>query len=185
MFQEEVDKHDLDVHIFYAVEDKNPKISFCKSQIEMLKWFLETGKETVLCLEDDVYFKSLNKLQQVFNELPNDWQMLYLGANAKPYDNFIPAEYYSEHLRLIRSCFCTHGVAYKRELVKEIVESYEYIDGQLFDTWLDIHILKTRDVFITVPMMAYQKSVRSDLWGVNVNYVDIFLSSDQYLQSIR
>jgi GR25 family glycosyltransferase involved in LPS biosynthesis len=151
----------------------------------MLKWFLETGKETLLTLEDDVAFLHFEKFQQVTQELPKDWQMLYLGANAKPYAEFDPAVYYSEHLRIIKSAFCTHAVGYKRELVQEIVDTYEYKGGQLYDTWLDIHILKTRPVYIAVPMLAIQKGSRSDLWDRNVDYGDIFQASNDYLKSIK
>jgi hypothetical protein len=185
MFEEECDKWNIQSELFYSIYDENPHVSFCKSQIGMLKWFLGTGKETLLTLEDDVAFLHLEKFQQVTQELPKDWQMLYLGANAKPYAEFDPAEYYSEHLRIIKSAFCTHAVGYKRELVQEIVDTYEYKGGQLFDTWLDIHILKTRPVYIAVPMLAIQKGSKSDLWDRNVDYGDIFQASNEYLKSIH
>jgi hypothetical protein len=185
VFQDECERNGIISDIFYSIDDNNPHISFCKSQIAMLREFLETGKETLLTLEDDVQFRDLDKFEQVTKELPEDWTMFYLGANAKPYAEFTPAEYYSEHLRIIRSAFCTHAVGYKRSLVAEIVEKYERIDGQLFDTWLDIYILRTRDVYISVPMLAVQRPVRSDLWGTVVDYTDIWTGSNDYLKSIR
>lgn len=185
MFEEECKEKGVKSQLFYAIPDKDSKVSFCKSQLAMLKWCLEQDGDTFLTLEDDVEFRSLEKCKQVIQELPNNWTMLYLGANCKPYQEFKPAEYYSEHLRLVRSAFCTHAVAYKRELIEEIVERYEYQEGQLYDTWLDLTILKERDVYISCPMLAWQKPVRSDLWHTCVDYQDIWRGSEDYLISIR
>jgi hypothetical protein len=111
--------------------------------------------------------------------------MFYLGANAKPYHDLVPAEYYSEHLRIIKSAYCTHAVGYKRKLVQWIVDNYEYQEGQLFDTWLDINVLKGIPVYIACPMLATQKPVQSTLWNRFVNYNDIWEASNEYLKSIH
>ena len=185
MLSHEVAKHKLDIKHFYSIPDKDPKVSFCKSQIEMLKWFLETGKETVLCLEDDVKFVNLDIFQQVTQQLPKDWNILYLGANVRPYPEFIEPSYFSENLRVLKSAFCTHAVAYKRELVQEIVDTYEYIEGEMFDSWLDRVILKKHTAYITYPMLAHQKPVNSTLWNRFVDYTDIWISGDDYLKQIK
>jgi len=185
MFSDEVEKHKLKVKAFNAIEDNNPAISFCRSQIAILKEFIESDHESILILEDDVEFKNLNILPQVLNELPKDWQMLYLGSNAKPYPDFIPAVYFSEHLRVVKSAFCTHAIAYKKEIAKWIVENYEYKDGQLYDTWLDLVVLKKFDVYHTVPFLATQKPVFSSLWNRQVNYNDVWQASEDYLTTIK
>lgn len=173
--------HGIKSELFYSIPDKDSKVSFCKSQVSMLNWCLEQKGDTFLCLEDDVAFHNLGKFQQLIKELPKNWTMFYLGANCKPYPDFEPAKYYSDHLRVIRSAFCTHAVAYKRELIEEILERYEYKEGQLYDTWLDLTILKERPVFISCPMLAYQKPVNSNLWGRVVDYTDIWTGSNDYL----
>ncbi len=185
MFEGECEKWGIKSELFYSIKDKDPKVSFCNSQIGMLKWCLEQEGDTFLTLEDDVEFRELEKCEQVIQQLPKDWAMLYLGANAKPYPEFEHAEYYSPNLRVIKSAFCTHAVAYKRSLVEEIVRTYEYQEGQLYDTWLDIHILKTMPVFIAVPMLAVQKPVNSTLWNRTVDYGDIWTGSNEYLIGIR
>jgi hypothetical protein len=183
MLQDEINKG-IDIMPFYVIEDKDPKISFCNSQIAMLKWFLTTDNETILCLEDDVKFDNLDKFRDAAKELPKDWQIFYLGANAKPYAEFTPAEPYSNHLRIIRSAYCTHAIAYKRSMVERIVKEYEYVEGQLYDTWLDINILKKVDCYISVPMIATQKPVRSDLWERVVDYRETWVGSNDYLCGI-
>ena len=184
MFDQECEKWGIKSELFYSIKNKDPKVSFCESQIGMLKWCLEQEGDTFLTLEDDVDFR-LESLQQSINQLPKDWTMFYLGANVKPYPEFTPAEYYSPNLRIIKSAFCTHAVAYRRELIEEIVRTYEYKEGQLYDTWLDIHILKTRPVYICCPMTAIQKPVNSTLWDRTVDYGDIWKGSDDYLLGVR
>ncbi len=185
MFEQECEKHGIKSELFYAIKDIDPKISFCKSQHRMLECLLTQPGDKFLCLEDDVEFQNMEKFEQVIQQLPDDWEMLYLGANVKPYPEFIPAEYYSPNLRVIKSAFCTHAVAYRRSLVEEIVRTYEYKEGQLFDTWLDIHILKTRPVYISCPMLAIQKPVNSTLWNRTVDYGDIWVGSNDYLIGVK
>jgi hypothetical protein len=184
MFCEEMEKHNFNADPFYAIECKDAKISFCMSQLEMLKVFLQTDGETLLTLEDDVLFKGLDKLPDVMKQLPTDWKLFYLGANAKPYAEFRPAEPFSKDLRIIRSGYCTHAVAYRRELVQEIVDSYEYIEGEMYDAWLDRVILPNHDCYVAAPLLAWQKGVRSDLWDRPVDYYETWMASNDYLLNV-
>lgn len=183
MFEEECREAGIKSELFYSLPNQDSKVSFCLSQKAMLEWCLKQKGDTFLCLEDDVKFQNLEKFQQVIKELPEDWTMVYFGANAKPYPEFQQAEKFSEHLRVLRSAWCTHAIGYKRELIEEIVDRYEYQVGQMFDTWLDLTILKERPVFITVPFLAVQKPVRSDLWNTCVDYKDTWTGSEDYLRS--
>lgn len=176
-FESQADEIGLSFEWFYAIKDDNPKISFCKSQIAMLKWFLETGKETVLCLEDDCVFRNLDVFNTCVNQLPKDWFMLYLGANVQR------AKRYSPNLRRLKEALTTHAVGYTREAAETIVREYEYKDGQLFDTWLMLNI-KRWPVFITYPMLAIQRPNYSDLWERDVDYLDIWDDSENYLKRL-
>lgn len=175
LFEQEAEKHGISFEYYYALEG-NPKESFCYSQIEILK----TCTERMLVLEDDVLFKNLENFTQVLGELPENWDMLYLGANARPYEGHREYENYSEHLRRIRSCFTTHAVAYTKATATKIVSSYEYTEGQLYDTWLDQYI-DSVNAYITVPFLAIQRPTRSDLWDRFVDYLDVFEESEKYL----
>jgi hypothetical protein len=182
LVEDEIEKG---VHIepFYAIPDKDPKVSFCMSQIGMLKKFLASGLETALLCEDDVQFRNLNRFEYIVKELPK-WDLFYLGANCKPYPDCIIPIRVSKHILKVHSAWCTHAVGYTREMAQYIVDNYEYKGGQLFDTWLDINVLPKFDCYISSPMLAYQKPVRSDLWERVVDYTDTFNASDEYLKSL-
>lgn len=175
MFEEECKMNGVKSELFYSIPDKDSKVSFCRSQIAMLRWCLEQKGDTFLCLEDDVKF-SLKTFQQVIKELPNDWKLFYLGANVSD------CEKYSKHLRILKSGLTTHAVAYRRKLIERIVKEYEYQEGQLYDTWLDVVIMKDTTAYIAYPMLAIQKPVNSNLWGRVVDYTSIWEASEQKLR---
>jgi hypothetical protein len=182
LLEQEIEKG-IQIEPFYAIEHKDSKVSFCLSQIEMLKMFLASDAQTALLLEDDVQFRNLNRFEDIVKELTK-WDLFYLGANCKPYPECILPIRVSKHIVKIHSAWCTHAVGYTRGMAQYIVDNYEYQGGQLYDTWLDINILPKFDCYISVPMLAYQKPVRSDLWETVVDYTDTWKASDDYLLSL-
>src|SRR5688572_26419125 len=74
----ELTRVDLKADPFYSIKAEQPFKSFCLSQVGMLKEFRD-GK-TFLALEDDVLFKDLTHLPSALSELPEDWDIVYLGA---------------------------------------------------------------------------------------------------------
>lgn len=171
-FQDQADDIGLRFEWFYALERDEPKISFCDSQIEILRQYSKYNR--ILVLEDDCLFKCMDNFQQCANELPNDWDMWYLGGNVER------AKRYSPNLRRLRKALTTHAIGYTGQAAERIVKEYEYKDGQLYDTWLTLNTPKWK-VFISSPMLAIQRPNYSDLWQRDVDYLDIWEDSDNYL----
>ena len=153
---------------FYSIKAEQPFKSFCLSQISILKEFLLTDHKTFLALEDDVLFKDLTHLPAALNELPEDWDIVYLGANVtedRP-------EFYSHYLRRVRSAWTTHAVGYSRKAVEKIVESYkgDWENEGMYDDWLSRNFLPNNQCFIVAPMVAWQRDGFSDLWNRDASY---------------
>ncbi len=165
--QSELSRVGITADPFYSIKAEQPYLSFCLSQKAMLSSLLQKKGNKFLALEDDVKFQNLDHLAEALSELPQDWDMVYLGANVtdeKP-------ERYSNHLRRIRSAWTTHAVAYTRKAIEEIVEKYNSWEANgMFDDWLSREFLPKHNCYIVAPMVAWQRPVFSDLWGNHVSY---------------
>lgn len=167
----ELNRVGLKADPFYSIQAEQPFQSFCLSQKALLKEFLLTDSKTFLALEDDVVFKNLSHLPDALSELPEDWDIVYLGANVteeRP-------ERYSKHLRKVRSAWTTHAVGYSRKAVEYIVENYKYDENDhntmgMYDDWLSREFLPKHNCFIVAPMVAWQRPVFSNLWDKQVSY---------------
>lgn len=157
----------ITAHPFYSIQAGQPYQSFCLSQKQMIKEFFESEGKTFLGLEDDVIFRNMTHLWEAMKELPDDWDIVYLGANVtdeKP-------ERYSKHLRRIRSAWTTHAIGYNRKILKHILDNYKgWEENGMYDDWLSREVLPKFKCFVITPMIAWQRPVFSDLWGKNVSY---------------
>jgi hypothetical protein len=122
-------------------------------------------------LEDDVTFSSINHLPQALIDLPEDWDILYLGANVVGTDlcNWPEPEYYTDNLRRVKQAWTTHAIAYSEKGLKYVLDNWDYTNGQIFDDWLRCNLEKMQ-AYIVYPMVADQREGFSDIWQRKVNY---------------
>ena len=135
-----------------------------------------TGK--TLVLEDDVIFKSMAHLESALIELPEDWDVLYLGANL----NGTRQERYSNNLFKIKNSLMTHAVAYSDKMRRHIVESFNPNEFPVYDEWLRVNAQESFKCFVVAPMVAWQRPGYSDLWQTHANYVSTLMDGDKLLQ---
>jgi DNA-binding XRE family transcriptional regulator len=181
LFTQMAEEIGLSFKWFYAIEDENPKKSFNLSHKAILTQFSESNLNTLLVLEDDCDFRNLDKLESIMRAAPEQWDLLYFGANLKPTPEFTPPEKENEHWYSISNAYCTHAIAYDKGVAGYIVRNY---DGEtMYDAWLDtkLHLM---EAFCCSPFLAYQRPTRSDLWDRNVDYTDTFQASENYLKSL-
>lgn len=178
--KQELEWHNIKASFYQSIFCDDPLMSYNLSYLHILEKFLETDKDTILILEDDVFFKGLDRMPQIMQEA-KDYDLLFLGGNYVPYDGHKTAQQYSQNLRKINSAWGTHAVAYKRKSAEWMVENY--VIGRIFDNWLDEQ-LDNFNVLAVVPMIARQKPGKSGLWDREVDYKDIYDASDKYLLSI-
>lgn len=178
-----------DVWRFDAIPIDNDKIlgphqSFSAGVRQILQDFLVSGSKTLLHLEDDCSFQSLDHLESALSELPWNWDIVYLGANLlcwnRPTDP--QPERYSEHLFRVQQAWCTHAVGFNRKVVPYILANQPDFSSQMVDNWLSDQ-LQRFNAFVVAPMVAYQRPHRSAIWDTDeYDYTPIFQASDERLR---
>lgn len=178
--KQELEWHNIKASYFHSLAFDDPIVSFNRSYIQILKLFVESEKDNILILEDDVYFRGLSRIEQIMQEAEG-YDILYLGGNFKPYEGHKEAEPYSDNLRRIKAAWTTHAVAYNKSTAKWIIENYQ-LTG-VYDAWLNEQLENFKTLAV-VPMIAKQKPGRSSLMNQAVDYSNIFNLGDNYLMNI-
>lgn len=159
-FQNEAARVGLDGYRkFEALPDIGPHQSFNKSTLTILSEFYKSGAGSLLFLEDDCIFQPLDRLDQSLSELPDDWDIVYLGANLL---NGSP-ERYSDHLFRVFSAWTTHAIGYNRKVVPYILENQKGLSEAMYDNTLSDH-LPHLNAYVVAPMVAYQRPHVSSIW---------------------
>lgn len=125
---------------------------------------IENEDNNCLIFEDDVEFflppeQTLDILSKSISELPNDWDMLYLGCNM---DAFI-AYQETEHLAKLTGAFATHAYAVRRTLFTELNNLNRRIDVIHNDVSYAYEVIPNYKVYQTIPMLCGQRDSWSDI----------------------
>lgn len=172
----------LEVERFQSLPDIGPHQSFSKSEREILCQFWLEEKKTLLHVEDDCIFRDLDHLESALRELPEDWDILYLGANLVCWNNGEPQpERYSEHLFRVKAAWTTHAIAYNRKCVHEILTKQPMFSECMFDQYLS-NRLHEFNAYCVAPMVAYQRPRWSSIWQRADDYTPIFEASELRLK---
>ena len=161
----EMDKIGItDYERFSAFE--NGSAGSVKSHIEVLK----NVSGNLLVCEDDVCF--IDQAREIFelavSELPEDWDMLYLGANPK-----IPQIRHSDHLfKSEGGVHTNHAILYTEKARNYVFANYDYNTMDYYDHWLFMVGQKVMNVFLVSPMIAWQSPGYSDC---RRDYMDYYL----------
>ena len=111
---------------------------------------------------------------EVFNEalkeLPKTYDLLYLGANLRE-----PVTRAGNHLVRVYGAWLMHATLISPKFIEDILLHYPPANIRIIDEWYR-KIAKTREFFMTFPMISYQREDYSDFVGQYVNY-DIFNNS--------
>ena len=179
-FITEVKKYDLGqfefFNAFYGKDLPNPHnlnvgcVGLIKSNLEIFKQSILDDIDTVAIIEDDCYFTDeVRNIQSYYDQLPDDWDMLYYGGNHNYHCTFCdkPIEINDKILKL-QYTFSTHFVIIRKKLFKPIVD---LISGyhQPIDVVYTL-IQKTNNVYSFNPSIARQISGYSDIEDNFVNY---------------
>jgi hypothetical protein len=111
--------------------------------------------ERVLILEDDCVFSSTPDIP----ELPNDYDILYLGATMKGLDTW------SDTLNLATVCWATHAYVPNPDIVPRLIADLENYDG-VMDEYLVREIQPRRRCFIPrLNLVTQLENDKSDVGG--------------------
>lgn len=162
-----------------AIEN-SPFVAFNTSQkkaLEKLKSFPS------MILEDDCIFVDAYKLERAIWELPEDWEILYGGANIIGIDTipFRPPVRYSPHLFTLLDAWQTHCMIYSKGGRDRILETFKVNCGYNYDEFLRQEIMPAGKCFICAPQVAYQRKSFSDIWNVDANFEHLFEQGNKLL----
>lgn len=182
--------------IKYSDQNLNKKtisqIGCALSHYRILKQSYNNKYSNVLILEDDFCFlKSpdlLNsKLTNCFAELPEDWDIFYLGTYMVHGYKYKPAQQYSNNLIKINTGFCTHAICYSASGIKKILnllklenntdalsfhDEYEAID------WFFVREFQNKNkCFASNELLCEQSQGFSDIEMKTINYSSNFALS--------
>jgi SAM-dependent methyltransferase len=128
----------------------------------------------LLILEDDIQFTAYPKtiVENAIHELPEDWDLLYLGANIKS-----QCLSYSKHLNIVTGAWCTHSVLFSKKAINFIIKNFDPMKDFPLDEWLRNNTDKMK-MFICKPTLVTQRSGWSFIANQEVNYECIFNSQN-------
>ena len=124
----------------------------------------------LLILEDDIKFTGNPDLilSEAMEQLPNDWDLLYMGANITE-----KCSTYSTLLNKVNRAWCTHSIVYSKKAIDYILKNFNADKDSPFDEWLN-HASLNR--YVIKPTLITQKSGYSYIQKMDVNYECIFKS---------
>lgn len=162
---------------FNAIPDIGPHQSFNRSTRQILIDFCESGSQRLLFLEEDCEFVNYAHLSKALQELPADWDIVYLGGNISE-ESFRKPEKYSPHLCRVYNCWTTHAVGYHRKVIEDILQFQPGFSERMYDNYLSDRLGEFR-AYIVNPMVAVQRSRVSSIWKTFCDYSEKFEASNK------
>ena len=134
---------------------------FNKSMSEALR-----GEEEILIIEDDCqFFGCFNDLLTAKSKLPNDWDLLYLGANV-----LSEQTKYTDGIWHLNNGWTSHAILYSTKAAQWVFENFNPNGAIVFDEWLRTVAQKQLKCFIVNPFIAIQKPDYSDIQNQYAEY---------------
>lgn len=147
-------------------------ISFNHAHYDTINKGYETG-DPFCIFEDDVVFDvNWKRLEEASNQLPVEWDLLYLGANITGYDSCVwqmPLKV-SENLVRVYNCWMTHAIVYSNKMAKWILDNFNPDHLPVYDEWLRMNAMPGHNVYLINPMIVAQRPGYSDVWLAEVAY---------------
>jgi GR25 family glycosyltransferase involved in LPS biosynthesis len=168
---------------------QNAQLGCWFSHYNILKHAQALKYNKILILEDDFVFNAepedLNlKLTRCINELPQNWDLFYLGAYfVKGYDYEAKINY-SKNLYKANTAFCTHSICYSKLGVNKMIYEMEKVFLKLSTIpsnyesigWFYVkEFLFENNCYASKDFLCGQAKDFSDIEGRVVDYNDYFL----------
>ena len=155
--KKELDLHGFIYERFPALKGKCGENGCALSHHAILKE--ETGPIGIF--EDDVIFEDgwQEVYEKAFSQLPEDWDLLYLGANVKT-----PALRYSENLfKITGGVHCTHAILYSDKGRKRVLDVWDLSEFHQIDHWMYMRGQGLLECYVVSPLIAFQRASYSDV----------------------
>lgn len=135
------------------------------SHLTLLKRMVESGWSRILILEDDVEF--MDGANQFFNQwmqqVPTDWDMLYLGGN-----NVSQPTRISRNVSKIIRTYTTSSYGITNAMAQQVIANVESLSSQVDVAYTNFH--RSHKCYIFWPTLAWQKAGFSDIQNAHTDY---------------
>jgi hypothetical protein len=131
---------------------------------------LRTIKEfpTVVFEDDAKMLVAWSYVEKIMQELPVDWDGLWLGVNLQS-----PLEQYSTHLYKLTDAYCLHAVIYNsQEMIDYILENHNTPSGKNLDIFYHSHVFDRFNCYCVSPMCATQRAGVSNICNDWTDFAD-------------
>jgi hypothetical protein len=151
--------------VTHFVTQKDERDIFWNATQDYLK-MLNMAKDNTVFFEDD--FELVNGwdgiLRKAWQDLPKDFDMLYLGANLTTKGKRL-----TNNLVKIYGAWCLHAVIMSRKFIDWILTNYDIDRRMAIDDWMRV-IAPEKKFYMTYPMISFQRPGYSDYLGKEVEY---------------
>lgn len=148
--------------------EENRYISFNHSHYDVIKKGYETG-QPFCTFEDDVLFDiNWKRIEEASNQLPEDWDILYLGCNF--ISDWVMPTRFSDNLIRVHNAWQSHAIVYSNKMAKWILDNFDPNTFPVYDEWLRVNVMPGFNVFCVSPMICDQRPGYSDIWQRQVEY---------------
>lgn len=165
------------MNLDFPPEIKEGAVGCALSQLFTLKLAKQVKAKNFLLLEDDIEFDpELNsKFSKYYSEVPNDWDMLYLGGQHFHGMNLTQV---TEHIYRCEYTLAAHSVAFKYTV-------YDRFINKLVDITkpCDVHYAQSHkeiNAYVIIPHLTWQRNSYSNIEKFDVDYT--FLKDHRYPQ---
>jgi len=169
-----------------GTEGENRYLSFNHAHYKAIEKGHKTG-EPFCVFENDVAFDDKWKyIEEGCNQLPEDWDLLYLGANIIGSDTMVwemPTRY-SQNLFRLHNSWMTHAIIYSNKMAKWVLDNFNPDTFPVYDEWLRVTAMPERNVFLLYPMVAYQRKGWSVLTRQQADYSSCSVQGNDYLKRV-
>lgn len=177
--QKEFERVGLEVERMPAIMHDNRPLAFNQSVYKAME--LAKGNDLLL-FEDDVVFDC-----ETFWPIikPGDALTFHFGGNIYG-DWRMPERTPDLNIARLWNCWQSHATWYSEEAVDFIIENLDptHLNGtnNIFDDWLRRNVLTQGRSYLHVPMIAYQRIDRSDIWGHETDYTACHIDGNKWLK---
>lgn len=180
-FKKEVEKYDLGEYTRICAIDGNninPKdygsnlrsgeLALILTNLQIFEDAQKNSYNSILILEDDCIFtEEILNIEEYFNVLPKDWDMLYMGGNHNTHGGTPPPERVNEKVVKLHSTFSTHFIGIQHNMINLIDKFVNYTEQ------IDVcytRIQKNYNVYSFSPAIAKQLVDFSDIQNSTTDY---------------
>ena len=151
----------IDYERFQAIESTDPVLGCKLSHIAAL---MKCKSDSIFIFEDDAVFVDNfhEELEKSLAALPDDWDMVYLGAHI------LRTEKVNDRWRKSIECSSTHAYMVKASIITKLIDAAMAHKGHVDVAYSNLH--KDLNVYLARPTLVSQEAGFSDIQKVEVDY---------------